>query len=398
MNARIARAAVIYAVLAGAYIVGSDLALAAIGPAPVSPVVLGIAKGLGFVAITAGLWAVYARRQALRIERTEAARDALSRRHAEVLEALPNIVFVLDENGRVASTNRRAMEVTGYAEAEILGRPAGAFIAPEGRATVEAEIAKVLAAGEPSVVDNALLTASGARIPYRWHSGPLHGPAGAITGIAGVGVDVSSLKAAEERLRRSLRGVENTLEQTVEAISGALEARDPYTAGHQNRVARLALAIAERMNLDAERRKGLRIAATLHDIGKLAVPSDILAKPTRLTDSELDVVRGHVAAGLSILEKIDFPWPVAAIVAQHHERLDGSGYPKGLAGDELSLEGRILGAADTVEAMCSHRPYRPALGIDRALAELRDGRGVRYDAAVVDACVAAFEAGFAFDG
>ena len=398
MNARIVRAALIYVVLAGAYIVVSDLALASIDPAAASPVVLGIGKGLGFVVITAGLWAVYARRQALHVERAETSEGAAKRHHADVLEALPNIVFVLDENGRVVSTNKRATGVTGYAESEIIGRPASAFIAPEGQSTLETEIANVLDRGEPSIVDNPLLTASGERIPYRWYSGPLHGPEGRITGIAGIGVDVSSLKAAEDRLRRSLRGVENTLDQTVDAISHALEARDPYTAGHQRRVARLAVTIAEHLGLDAERRKGLRVAAVLHDIGKLAVPSDILAKPTTLTDSEMEVVRGHVDAGLDILRGIDFPWPVADIVAQHHERLDGSGYPKGLSGDELSLEGRILGVADAVEAMCSHRPYRPAAGADRAMEELRNGRGSRYDAAVVDACTAIFEAGFSFDG
>lgn len=398
MNARIARAALIYVAFAGAYIVASDLALASLDTAGTNPVAIGIGKGLGFVVITASLWAGYARRQARYITDAEAARDAVDRRHAEVLEALPNIVFVLDADGRIASTNRRTMEVTGYTEGEIIGRPASAFIAPEGRPAVEAEIAKVVATDEPSVVENELLTASGKRIPYRWYSGPLHGPAGRTTGIAGIGVDVSTLKATEERLRRSLRGVENTLDQTVDAISYALEARDPYTAGHQNRVARLALAIAGQLGLDGERQKGLRVAAVLHDIGKLAVPSDILAKPTRLTESEMEVVRGHVDAGVDILRGVDFPWPVADIVAQHHERLDGSGYPNGLSGDKISLEGRILGVADAMEAMCSHRPYRPALGIDTAMAELRNGRGTRYDDAVVDACIAVLDGGFSFDG
>jgi putative nucleotidyltransferase with HDIG domain len=174
--------------------------------------------------------------------------------------------------------------------------------------------------------------------------------------------------------------------------------RDPYTAGHQERVTRLAMAMAERMGLPADRVEGLRVAGLLHDVGKVSVPAEILSKPTGLSAIELALVRSHSEAGYAILREIAFPWPVATIVLQHHERMDGSGYPSGLRGEEILLEARILAVADSVEAMASHRPYRAALGIEEALAELARGRGTAYDVDAVSACLSLFtEDGFRWD-
>lgn len=188
---------------------------------------------------------------------------------------------------------------------------------------------------------------------------------------------------SETKLRRSL-------DATIEAIAATLEMRDPYTAGHQARVAALAAAIAREMGLDAERIEGLRLAATIHDIGKIRVPAEILAKPGRLGAAEFELIKGHCAAGYDIVKGIAFPWPIAQMIRQHHERLDGSGYPDGLRGDAILLEARILAVADVVEAMSSHRPYRPALGVEAALAEIAAGRASRFDPAAVDACLALF--------
>ena len=185
---------------------------------------------------------------------------------------------------------------------------------------------------------------------------------------------------------------------TVDAIARAVEARDPYTAGHQRRVASLASAIAKRMGMDDDRIEGIRMGATIHDIGKIQIPAEILTKPAKLTDIEYLLVQNHALVGYDILKDIKFPWPVADIAHQHHERIDGSGYPQGLKGEQICLEARIVAVADVVEAMASHRPYKQALGIDIALAEIKQNRGTLYDAEVADACLEVFAEGlFRFD-
>ena len=174
-------------------------------------------------------------------------------------------------------------------------------------------------------------------------------------------------------------------------MSNVVESRDPYTAGHEERVSRLAEAIGAELGIDERAARGLRLAARIHDIGKIAVPSEILTKPSSLTATEFDLIKVHPAAAYEILAPIDFGYPVAEIVAQHHERLDGSGYPDGLSGDGIMLEAKILGVADVVEAMASHRPYRPALGLDVALREIRRNSGRLYDRATANACLRVFK-------
>jgi putative two-component system response regulator len=205
-------------------------------------------------------------------------------------------------------------------------------------------------------------------------------------------------KRAEDSLRDTLAKVQKVLDQTVSALSSVTEIRDPYTAGHQRRVSLLASEIASEFGLPSDMVEGIRVAGTLHDIGKIAVPAEILTKPTRLVDIEFALVKTHSAVGYEILKDIDFPWPVALAVRQHHERVDGSGYPLGMAGSDILPEARILAVADVVEAMASHRPYRPAHGIDIALEEIKQGSGRLYDPEVAEACVRLFEErGFALD-
>jgi HD-GYP domain-containing protein (c-di-GMP phosphodiesterase class II) len=189
--------------------------------------------------------------------------------------------------------------------------------------------------------------------------------------------------AAERKIKRSLIG-------TVQALAATIELRDPYTAVHQRRVADIAVGIGRLLGLSATQLCGLDLAATIHDIGKLGVPAEILAKPGRISQPEYELIKGHAAAGAEVVKAVDFPWPIRDIIWQHHERMDGSGYPRGLKGDEILLEARILAVADVTEAMASHRPYRKALGIDAALAEIESGRGTRYDARCVDACLKLF--------
>jgi HD-GYP domain-containing protein (c-di-GMP phosphodiesterase class II)/DNA-binding NarL/FixJ family response regulator len=241
--------------------------------------------------------------------------------------------------------------------------------------------------------------------------------------------ELAERKRVEEELRQSYTKLQRTLEATVNALVSAVEMKDPYTAGHQRRVAQLAPAIAQEMGFSEEQINGIYIAAIIHDVGKINVPVEILSKPSKLSEAEfglirthpqvghdildvpaeilgepgglseleLNLIRTHPQVGHDVLKEIDFPWPVAQIVLQHHERMDGSGYPQGLSGEEILLEARILAVADVVEAMASHRPYRPAYGLDKALDEISQNAGVLYDPGVVDACLRLFtKKGFSF--
>lgn len=191
---------------------------------------------------------------------------------------------------------------------------------------------------------------------------------------------ISALKANLAKSQRAMEGI-------IQAIAATVEIRDPYTAGHQERVAALSCAIAQVMNLPGDTVYGLRMAAILHDLGKIAVPAEILSRPGPLNELEYGLIKNHVQYGYDILKKIEFPWPLARIVHQHHERMNGSGYPLGLKAEEIILEARILAVADVLETISSHRPYRPSLGMPQALDELTENRGTLYDADVVDACI-----------
>jgi putative nucleotidyltransferase with HDIG domain len=197
-------------------------------------------------------------------------------------------------------------------------------------------------------------------------------------------------KKIHQHLQKALIRFENLFEDFLGAIASTLEKRDPYTAGHQRRVGKLAEAIAQEMGVDEEKTNVLRLAAFVHDIGKISVPAEILVKPGKLTEIEMSIIKTHAQAGYDILKNIEFPWPIAEIVLQHHERLDGSGYPRGLVGEECLMEARILGVADAVEAMSSHRPYRPALPLSMALEEVSQKKDILYDANVVNACLRLF--------
>jgi len=215
----------------------------------------------------------------------------------------------------------------------------------------------------------------------------------------GIVEDIAVRKKADEERKQSIKRLQEALGATVQAMAVVVETRDPYTAGHQKRVACLAHAIATEMGLSRSNIDGIRMMGAIHDIGKLAVPAEILSKPTKLTEVEFCLIKAHSQAGYDILKEIEFPWPVSEIVLQHHEKLDGSGYPRGLKGDEILLEAKIVCVADVVEAMASHRPYRPTLGIEKALEEISMNRGTLYDPDVVAACIKLFhEKGYKMQG
>ena len=294
------------------------------------------------------------------------------------------------QDGTLAYVNPRFAEILGYASAdELIGRDPLVVVAEKDRATVRENIRRRLD-GEVSSLSYSF---SGVRKDGSAIEVGVHGALatyGNRPGIIGLMQDISEKKRAEEQIQRYIVQLEGAFMRTVEVATTLSEMRDPYTAGHERRVAEIAVAIGAELGLDARRQEGLRVAGYLHDIGKITVPSEILAKPGKLSAIEYQLIQQHAQAGFDVLKDVDFPWPVAEVALQHHERLDGSGYPNRLKGDAILLEARILAVADTVEAMASHRPYRPGLGIDMALAEIERGRCRAYDAAVADACLKLF--------
>jgi putative nucleotidyltransferase with HDIG domain len=202
--------------------------------------------------------------------------------------------------------------------------------------------------------------------------------------------EIESRKRVQQELQQSFETIKKAMHSTIQAISMTVEKRDPYTSGHQQRVADLARAIAQELKLPDDQVQSIYMAAAIHDIGKISLPAEILVKPSQLSDIEISLIKSHAQAGYDILKGIEFPWPIADIVLQHHERMDGSGYPKGLAGENILFEARIVGVADVVETMASHRPYRPSIGTDKALEEISRNKGILYDPSAVDACLALF--------
>ncbi|MDD5723120.1 MAG: HD-GYP domain-containing protein [Syntrophales bacterium] len=206
-------------------------------------------------------------------------------------------------------------------------------------------------------------------------------------------------KQAEDALERSTEGLRKALGATVRAMAAVVETRDPYTAGHQKRVADLARAIAREMALSDNQIEGLHMAARIHDIGKISVPAEILSKPSKLTEMEFGLIKVYSQSCYDILKDVEFTWPIARMILEHHERINGSGYPRALTGEKLLLESRILAVADVVESMASHRPYRPALGLETAMKEIENDKGTLYDADAVDVCLRLFrEKDFQLEG
>jgi PAS domain S-box-containing protein/putative nucleotidyltransferase with HDIG domain len=311
---------------------------------------------------------------------------------AQLLDAATDIIIVTElDDWTIRYVNEAGCLNLGYRRDELLGHDLRDFMAPEyGKRLHEA------VSDGTSILETAHVRKDGTVMPAEVHA--------RVTDWGGRDVrlavvrDITERKKAEERLRDSNVKLEQVVQGTLDVIEQIVEASDPYTSGHQRRVAQLAVAIGREMGLPEESCISLvRTAAVIHDIGKTTVPSEILSKPGRLTPEEFGLVKTHSQVGYEIIKRARLPDPVAEVVLQHHERLDGSGYPQGLSGDDILPEAQILAVADVVEAMFSHRPYRPALGIDAALNELSAGRGTRYYPDVVAACTAVFrEKGFTF--
>lgn len=300
----------------------------------------------------------------------------------QVMMSIPGLVYVYDENQKLVRWNRFHEEVLGYSAAELQGKPIQELI-------LESEQLQQptcdIASGELIEFESKVRSKDGKEQTYLLTAIPFlvdNKP-----GVVGTGIDISQLKAAEQALEREAAETKEALTGTILAVSRAMEARDSYTAGHQQRVAKISVEIARRLKLSEHEIEGLQLGASIHDIGKIAIPTDLLVKPVRLSSIEFELVKTHATAGVNIIGNVRFPWPIPEMIAQHHERLDGSGYPAGLKGDEIGLEVRILAVADVFEAMSSHRPYRPALGIEAAKEELIQNMGVKYDQQVVETLI-----------
>ena len=316
-------------------------------------------------------------------------------RYRHIVETASEGVWAADESYRVTFVNAQMAGMLRCSAESLIGRPIQEFVFPEDLPRVLELVPSAVLEGRR--VEQRLRRADGTELWALVAVSPIIDGEGRIRGASALCSDITDQRRATEQLAAGALQLQRTVEGAVAAMGSAVEMRDPYTAGHQRRVTRLAEAIAHELGLDKAVVQGLRLASQMHDVGKIAVPAEILSKPGRLADNEYQLVQAHSRVGHDILQSIEFDRPVADIVLQHHERIDGSGYPLGLTGGDILIESRILAVADTVEAMASHRPYRPALGLDVALEEVRDGSGTRYDADVVAACLKVCgSAGFAF--
>lgn len=324
-------------------------------------------------------------------KRSENALRESEERYRELANSLPEVVCEVKENGIIAFANRNAFRQFGYEPADLeKGLNVLQMIAPDDHAKVKTDIQRVLSGKNVAGDEFFCLRKDGTTFPALVFAGPIAGTSGGIAGFRAIVVDITERKRIEMELQASAAQLRLTLAQTVNVLSSAIEIRDPYTSGHQRKVALLACAISREMGFSEDRIEGLRVAGVLHDIGKICVPSEILSKPSALTAGEYALIKTHAQVGCDILKNVDFPWPVADVVRQHHERMDGTGYPNALAGEAILPEARIIGVADVVEAMSSHRPYRPGMGVEKALDEVVKGRGTLYDPSAVDACLTLF--------
>ncbi len=315
----------------------------------------------------------------------------------QLFNSSPEGIVILDNNDRIIDVNKSFEDLFKYSHDELKNNNIHNFIMPDDpadkieslpknalpmegvqietiRKRKDGNIVNVLVLGFPIIFDNKQI------------------------GIFGIYKDLAELRGSEKELEKTLEKLRKAMGGIVHAMVSTVEVRDPYTAGHQQRVASLARAISQELGLSTDEIEGIRMAGTLHDLGKVNIPAEILSKPGRLTDIEFNLIKMHPEIAYGILQKIDTPWPIAEIVYQHHERIDGSGYPRGLMGKDIPLAAKILTVADVVDAIASHRPYRPALGIKKALSEISENSGIIYEKKVVNACMKLFiEKRFSFE-
>jgi PAS domain S-box-containing protein/putative nucleotidyltransferase with HDIG domain len=366
----------------------------------------------------------------IKISKLKPAKEAFEKneRYRILIENTKDIVYSLDTEGIFKYIGPQVAQY-GFAPEEVTSQNFLDFIHPKDREKMLLQFQKTMVKGSEFISQFRIKNKKGRVYWIEEYGKAQRNKSGGIVGINGVLRDITERKRVDEKLRRaheelelkvqertaelmkaneallveiterkhaegalkeSYQKLQRALEGTIYALALTVEKRDPYTAGHQQRVANLACAIATEMGLSEEKINGIRMVGFIHDLGKIYVPAEILSKPGQLTEVESVMIKTHAKVGYDILKKVEFPWPIAQVIVQHHERMDGSGYPFGLSGENILLEAKIISVADVIEAIASHRPYRPALGLDKALEEVSQKRGILYDSDVVDACLRLF--------
>ena len=327
-------------------------------------------------------------------------------RYRLIAERAADAIWTVDINMRPTYVGSSITRLLGYSVQEAMAKPMKEIFTPASfklamkalKEELRIENREHKDIARSRTLDLELIRKDGSIVPVEVSYTFLRDAQARPIEILAIARDISERKRVQEESRQSTERLIGAMEHAIQAMAIIVEMRDPYTAGHQQRVTQLACAIARQMGLPEEQISGLRLAGLIHDIGKVRVPAEILTNPDGLSEPEFMMIKAHPQLGYEILRGIDFPWPVAQIVLQHHERMNGSGYPSGLSGEDIIIEARILAVADVVEAMASHRPYRAALGIDKALEEISQKMGVLYDSKVVDACLQLFKRkGFKFE-
>jgi len=323
---------------------------------------------------------------------------AADRGYRDLFDLAPDAYLITDGQTVIAESNPAAAAMLKVDQGSLQGKPLAHFVTEADRPAFQASLIPIREGGEKRNWEFRLQPGEGAPFSVSVNVSAQTDHRDQLVRVLWLLRDVRESKAEEDRLKSLLSRLKSSFHGIVEAVASAVEIKDPQTAGHQRRVAQLAVAIAREMDFSLNRLEGIRVAGLLHDIGKIAVPIEILSKPGALTNLEGEFIKSHCQISFDLLKNIDFPWPVLQAILQHHERLDGSGYPAGLTDKDIILEARILGVADVVEAMISARSYGPAQGIDQALEEIHQKSGILFDPEVANICLKLFvEKGFSFD-
>ena len=315
--------------------------------------------------------------------------NELSMRYTRLFEAAQDGILLLDfPDGRIEDANPYILNLLGYKKDDLVGKHLWQLGVITDKTKGEEAHKTIVEQGYIRYEDMDLLTKQGVHVPVEFicNSYALDGRTVIQCNIR----EITLRKKAEVALALEQAKIAQHMYEVIDSLSNVIEARDPYTAGHQRRVTDLAVAIGYEMKAAPSIIEGIRFASKIHDIGKVSIPAEILTKPSALNPLEVAMLRSHAQLGYEILKPLSFPWPVAQIILQHHERIDGSGYPNALKGADICLEAKVIAVADTVEAMSSNRPYRPSRGIDAALQEIEANSGILYDPNVVAACLKLF--------
>ena len=322
---------------------------------------------------------------------------AAHRSYQDLFDLAPEAYLVTDAQTIIVESNQAAVALLKSDQGFLKGKPLTDFVAEVDRPAFQAILIQVRGSGEKRLGEFRLQPGEGAPFAVSVNVSAQTDHRDHLVRMLWLLRDVREGKAEEGRLKSLLSRLKSSFHGIVDAVAEVVEIKDPQTGGHQRRVAQLAVAIAREMGFSLNRLEGIRVAGLLHDIGKIAIPIEILSKPGELSHLESEFIKSHCQVGFDLLKNIDFPWPVLQAILQHHERLDGSGYPAGLTDEDIILEARILGVADVIEAMIYARSYGPAQGIDQALEEIHQQSGILYDPEVVDICLKLFvEKGFSF--